>query len=463
MLKRGLSGIVTTVIIILLVLAAVAILWAAVRPALESSASSVGTTEQFALSFSIVGATQDEDNLNAVSVSVRRNAGGSDGLVQGVNVVLKDNSGNSCVKRVDEAFGVLETKTVPVNLQNECQTGFSTSLSSVEVAPIINDGSENGQIGAVLDSSNIGSGSTGGTGGATCSDSQQNQGESDVDCGGPNCVACADGQSCFDNGDCSSGNCVSGTCQAVSGGTCGDGNVDAGEQCDDGAANDDLAACTSTCTINSNLLLHLKFDGDATDSSANGYDGTEQGSVTYVLGQIGQAAHFNKANTGDQVQVSSSVAVPLGNSERTFSAWIRFDSNDSNLAIFSYGGSQAGQEYTPSLANLGGNFRVAISRGTGWIVFAGGDVSSIVSGLQDQWFHLALTSNQTGMHNCYINGLYCGQGILELNTQISNVYVGRRYSGGGSLWFDGTIDDLRVYDRILSTGEINSLYDLGSP
>jgi hypothetical protein len=48
----------------------------------------------------------------------------------------------------------------------------------------------------------------------SCSDGMQNQGETDIDCGGPNCPgACGIGQSCTINGDCHSNICMAGQCQ----------------------------------------------------------------------------------------------------------------------------------------------------------------------------------------------------------------------------------------------------------
>ena len=46
---------------------------------------------------------------------------------------------------------------------------------------------------------------------ASCSDQEQNNGESDIDCGGP-CGACPNGLHCFIPADCQSGICTGGTC-----------------------------------------------------------------------------------------------------------------------------------------------------------------------------------------------------------------------------------------------------------
>ena len=46
----------------------------------------------------------------------------------------------------------------------------------------------------------------------TCSDGRQNQGETGVDCGGPNCPSCGDGAACQTNSDCETGICSGQTC-----------------------------------------------------------------------------------------------------------------------------------------------------------------------------------------------------------------------------------------------------------
>ncbi len=51
----------------------------------------------------------------------------------------------------------------------------------------------------------------------TCDDGVQNEGETQVDCGGPYCTgqsSCAIGFICTTNSDCSSGMCSRGTCRS---------------------------------------------------------------------------------------------------------------------------------------------------------------------------------------------------------------------------------------------------------
>jgi len=54
----------------------------------------------------------------------------------------------------------------------------------------------------------------------TCADGRANGFETDVDCGGPHCPACAAQKVCLADGDCASGQCTVNHCDAVS---CSDG------------------------------------------------------------------------------------------------------------------------------------------------------------------------------------------------------------------------------------------------
>jgi formylglycine-generating enzyme required for sulfatase activity len=61
---------------------------------------------------------------------------------------------------------------------------------------------------------------------AECGDGAPNGGETDVDCGGPDCPPCAEGGACMSGSDCASDACVGALCQAPS---CADLAVNGGE------------------------------------------------------------------------------------------------------------------------------------------------------------------------------------------------------------------------------------------
>ena len=105
---------------------------------------------------------------------------------------------------------------------------------------------------------------------AGCGDNTKNGAETDVDCGGPDCSGCLEGEDCSVAGDCVTGFCDNGSCAA----TCSDGvknqdesDVDCGGVCDacgfgedcDVGADCETGACngagTCSCTPNNGVLI----------------------------------------------------------------------------------------------------------------------------------------------------------------------------------------------------------------
>src|SRR5688572_24783098 len=96
-----------------------------------------------------------------------------------------------------------------------------------------------------------GAGGEGGLGGGgpiiiqpeTCSDGEQNELETDVDCGGPACDPCEDDGACVGPTDCESGVCRDSLCAVPD---CGDRVTNGTEECDPGG---ETEGCDEDCTF----------------------------------------------------------------------------------------------------------------------------------------------------------------------------------------------------------------------
>lgn len=107
--KRGLSAIVATLIIILLVLVAVGIIWVVVRNLLQEGAEQVDiSTKCIAVDLRAVGVIPVVGEAGNYSVTLRRVAGGE--AIGGVKIVLFNETANSGVLNFT-ALLELETKT----------------------------------------------------------------------------------------------------------------------------------------------------------------------------------------------------------------------------------------------------------------------------------------------------------------------------------------------------------------
>ena len=141
----------------------------------------------------------------------------------------------------------------------------------------------------------------------------------------------------------------------------------------------------------------------------------------------------------------------LGSANRTFEAWVKVNPGvTSNNAITDYGLNAVGSRNTFQVRS---DYRVSyISGGTNANISAAS--ATVPAG---QWTHLAFVLNN-GTGYLYMNGIQVGTGNLTtVNTPAgnANMTIGQRVSGG-SIPFDGAIDEVRIWNYARSQTEIQS-------
>ena len=181
MKKRGLSAVVTTLIIILLTIVAIGIVWVVVKNILDKGSDEI-TLTGLTLDLEIVRAVVDGDTLE---VTVKRNPG--EGNLVGINFVFSDGE-NSAVARRDTTLAQLGMQTFTFTL-SQLPIG---DLTSISIAAIFETSSGKETFGDVIDTSTYGSSELGSGGGS--------------DAPGDDCVElCVPEQTCLTEGfDCGS-------------------------------------------------------------------------------------------------------------------------------------------------------------------------------------------------------------------------------------------------------------------
>ncbi len=200
------------------------------------------------------------------------------------------------------------------------------------------------------------------------------------------------------------------------------------------------------------LVAEWHFDGDAKDSSGNGIDGTLYG-ATFSDGKFGRALLFNGV---DNYVKYGSTGIPTGNSARTIEAWVKSSTNGAQI-VADYGNfSLTNQEFGLGY-EIGGDYRGI------WVDYGGGGCASGVYGYSGQWNYIAATFDGSNV-KLYLNGnLIKTQDSrcsgATLNTQNNYMYIGARKDN--SWWFNGLIDEVRIYSRALSADEVRANYEAG--
>jgi hypothetical protein len=198
------------------------------------------------------------------------------------------------------------------------------------------------------------------------------------------------------------------------------------------------------------LQAQYQFEGNANDSSGKGRNGSLQGAPTFVAGKAGQAISLN--GTADYVNLDGykGVLADAAGVQQAFTlcAWIKTATN--NRDIIAWGTNAGGQRM---------NFRLdpvlRVEHGAGNIRGTNGP-----SLIDDEWHHVAATVPQGGRIMdvlLYVDGANVtppSTTTAAFNLQPNiDVVIGQ---GGtqGSRFFLGLIDDVRIYDRALSSEEI---------
>lgn len=198
------------------------------------------------------------------------------------------------------------------------------------------------------------------------------------------------------------------------------------------------------------LVAWYPFSGNVTDESGYGNNVVSNtASLTYdKMGNTNSAYEFNGSN-GQYIKCLNK-SMPLGSSPRTFSMWIYprgAVASGESLTTFGYGEQSDG--YAQMLGLYEGKVRYM-----SWA-----DDYDITYAYNSQnWYHLLYTYDGTSAA-IYVNGNLLGSTSKSWNTaNSSNLFIGTRPDALNS-FFHGKIDDIGVWNRVLSSTEIAAVYN----
>ena len=205
-------------------------------------------------------------------------------------------------------------------------------------------------------------------------------------------------------------------------------------------------------------ILHFTFDQSsisgttvANDGSGN-FTGTAYNNPTIVAGRIGEALSLNGVNQYIKVNSFSSSNLTQGG---TIGFWLYYPASVSGKQFID--SVLSGNFPAIRLFNTNGKMRFQVDDSTGGNPYAFDKISNSTIPL-NTWVHYALSFSPSGV-TLYKDGVPDGTmlGSASSIAQPANFVIGANIFGSGQI--NGLIDDLRVYDRILSASEIQELYN----
>lgn len=217
---------------------------------------------------------------------------------------------------------------------------------------------------------------------------------------------------------------------------------------------------TSLADLTEGLVGYWPLDGDGTDTSGNGLDGTINGNVTPVEDR------FGNPNTALQFPGIADSHVAIQDTEElqitgamTLAAWVVVDPgmagvNNGRIVAKQAGGGSRSWSLNTESAGLPASFHIAPD-GNNVLALDGSSLPT------NEWVHIAGIYKPGEALEVYVNGkldstLTAGVPKEQFSNNGQSVLIGARNACSDCGWL-GSIDDVVIYNRALSGKEVKEL------
>jgi len=194
------------------------------------------------------------------------------------------------------------------------------------------------------------------------------------------------------------------------------------------------------------LDVWLDYDYQVTDQSGNGNNGVVNGDPVYVRGIRGKAA-LTFDGTGDYLDCGADASLDVDQANFTLEAWWRSDVSAGLQGIIIRQGFHMGLSLSGTTIQF-----------TMWSIGTGQIALQEPGMVQGTLYHHAATYNEVSNELIlYVNGNNEDSDTITDPRDITNNWFIAATNAGGNL-FNGTIDEVRIYNRTLSPTEIEEHY-----
>jgi Concanavalin A-like lectin/glucanases superfamily len=222
----------------------------------------------------------------------------------------------------------------------------------------------------------------------------------------------------------------------------------------------------ASADVTQGLVAHYPFNGDAEDATGNGNDCFVVGAYLTTDANGNSQSAYGFDGSGDYLDCTAGSSLDITD-YITVTAWIKPASDLTDwVVIVARWSGVTDQElfglYTNSLYEVAGEITTL---GGGMVKVSNGNVVT-----PGEWQHVGMvydtvantfTLYRNGVQLWQWGGLYYG-GTPQMPTVDNNLTIGAVKREALYNYFDGSIDDVRIYNRALTESEMVELYANGS-
>jgi hypothetical protein len=199
------------------------------------------------------------------------------------------------------------------------------------------------------------------------------------------------------------------------------------------------------------LQLHIEFENNVADSSPNSFDGQITGDLEYSPGVIGQAANFD--GVADRVTFPTFLDTLITHNDFSIAFWFDLPAGD----LLSVLGKREICSVHPFF-----DIRMNHARSMGFeLSDSVAAIAVTTPATAEGWHHVTFTRSGTNLR-AYLDGRFVAQtttpAVFDLsNTEEFGLSTSPCTGADGTQMLVGRLDDLRIYNRLLTDAEIFEL------
>ena len=223
-----------------------------------------------------------------------------------------------------------------------------------------------------------------------------------------------------------------------------------------GCPNDNPKPEPETPSIETGMIAYYPLDEDVNDASGNNLHATIQGFSAFQQGKVSQGIKLD----ADQESYVSLPEIDFNSMDAfTISVWVKQEglTHSDGSGYLSFGDHHGGQL---GIGNYWGNIRFSVGAQIDTDAEKNVTVSYPFEQTDANKWILYTMVYEEGKFSAYTDGVLKGTKTDEINVSNSNSALGAHWSANGAGFFNrfiGMMDDVRIYDRALTTEEIDDL------